>query len=145
MLFIGDVHLMLSSKYCTLLCWISKVYYYPQNGNLLTNEYYHSEGSNKPDIQHSKSAIFVLLYSLYACIQNRVRALRSETMHSPKTALSCQQRKATKPGLRLHAFQNIGAACESCRHQTCRLFMFSSKYSGLVSTFTLEQQHQVNI
>ena len=142
MLFIGDLHLMLSGKYCTFTVLDIKVYYYPQNGNLLTNEYYHSEGSNKPDIQHSKSAI---LYSLYACIQNRVRTLRAETMHSPKTALSCQQRKATKPGLRLHAFQNIGAACESCRHQTCRLFMFASKCSGLVSTFTLEQQHQVNI
>ena len=46
-------------------------------------EYYHSQGSNKPDIQHSKSAIFVLLYSLYVCIQNCVRALTSETMHSP--------------------------------------------------------------
>ena len=57
------------------------------HGSLIT-EYYHSEGSNKPDIQHSKSAIFVLLYSLYACTQNRLRALRSETMHSLKTAVS---------------------------------------------------------
>ena len=32
-----------------------------------------------------KVQVFVLLSSLYACIQNCVRALRLETMHSPKT------------------------------------------------------------
>ena len=46
-----------------------KVYYYPRNAILHEAagrvEYCHSEGSNKPDIQHSKSAIFVLLYSLH--------------------------------------------------------------------------------
>ena len=46
-----------------------KVYYYPRNAIFHENagrvEYCHSEGSNKPDIQHSKSAIFVLLYSLH--------------------------------------------------------------------------------
>ena len=43
-----------------------KVYYYPRNAifheAIGRVEYCHSEGSNKPDIQHSKSAIFALLY-----------------------------------------------------------------------------------
>ena len=43
--------------------------------------YYHSEGSNKPNIQHSESAIFVLAYKTI------VRALKIETMHSFKTTL----------------------------------------------------------
>ena len=56
-------------KYCTLLCWISRFittrgmqYSIEAAGRV---EYCHSEGSNEPDIQHSKSAIFVLLYSLH--------------------------------------------------------------------------------
>ena len=46
-----------------------KVYYYPRNAIFHEAagrvEYCHSKGSNKPHIQHSKSAIFVLLYSLH--------------------------------------------------------------------------------
>ena len=46
-----------------------KVYYYLRNTIFHKAasqvEYCHSEGSNKPDIQHIKSAIFVSLYSLH--------------------------------------------------------------------------------
>ena len=46
-----------------------KVYYYLRNAMFYEAagrvEYCHSESSNKPDIQHSKSAICVLLYSLH--------------------------------------------------------------------------------
>ena len=44
----------------------------------------------------------------------------------------------------LHAFQSDDTYCElrlgeSWRRQTCRVFMFVSECSGLVSAFTLEQ------
>ena len=50
--------------------------------------------SNKPDIQHSKGAIFVTLYSLHLHT-NCVRDLKTQTMYSSKTTLKYQQRKVT--------------------------------------------------
>ena len=39
-------------------------------GLLLPEKYYHFKGSNKPDIQNSESALFVLLYSL--CLHTKL-------------------------------------------------------------------------
>ena len=96
-----------------------KVYYYPRNAIFHEAagrvEYCHSEGSNKPDIQHSRSAIFVLLYSLHLHT-NRVRSMKTEMKHSSKTTLRYQQRNATVTVhtwlAPIHAFQNNDTASE---------------------------------
>ena len=82
--------------------------------------YYHSEGSNKPDIQHSESAMFVL-----AC--KTVSGLWRQTMHSSKTTSTNWSHRDSL---------NIASACvtndatagewrivESLRRQTRWLFV----------------------
>ena len=46
----------------------------------------------KVDIQHSKSAIFVILYSLHL---HTKPAMKTETKHSSRTTLNYQQRNPT--------------------------------------------------
>ena len=97
-----------------------KVYYYPRNAVFHEAagrvEYCHSEGSNEPDIQHSKSAIFVFIILITLAYKTVVRALKTETMHSSKTTLSYQQRNATVTIytwlVPIHAFQNDDTASE---------------------------------
>ena len=71
------------SKYCTL-CWISR--FITTQGM----QYYHSEGSNKPDIQHS-SVQYLFCYIYFLWLQTKTasaRALKTETVHSSKTTLA---------------------------------------------------------
>ena len=67
----------------------SKVYYYPWN-EIFHEAACHSEGNNKPDIQHSKSAILYLLRLYTKWLLRQVvykMAFKTETMHSSKTTL----------------------------------------------------------
>ena len=147
------------SKYCMLLCWISK---FLTTWRMRYSTRLQAEWNItilrvviNLDIQHSRSATFV--YYVHATklictyIQNCVRDFKAETMHSSKTILRYQQRKAmvtVQTWLVPACIPEWRAACEwsvgkSWWRQAC---VFVSKCSATKhNPFTLEQQRLTNM
>ena len=116
-------------------------------------EYYHSKGSNKPDIQHSRRAIFVLLYPLHYR-RKLCQGFEDRDYALSKTTLSHQpQRKAT-----MTVQTCLALACWHSRmmtllarkglasHSDIRLATsLSANFQHWFCAFPLVQWHQIDI